>query len=75
MFYILLGHGQSGAATRGDRGEAQKKSLLYLQVLLTVGTGGQEKEDRSQRKTLDQSLHWGFQEKGKAEGVKQFQIG
>ena len=53
----------------------KKKSLLYLQVLLTVGTGGQEKEDRSQRKTLDQSLHWGFQEKGKAEGVKQFQIG
>lgn len=53
----------------------KKKSLLYLQVLLTVGTGGQEKEDRSQRKTLDQSPHWGFQEKGKAEGVKQFQIG
>lgn len=37
MFYVLLGDGQSGAATRGDTGEAQKTKF-------TIVTGSRETE-------------------------------
>lgn len=33
MFCILSWHGQLGAATRGDRTEAQKKSLFHSKIL------------------------------------------
>ena len=84
---VLFSDYQSGAATRGDTGEAQENSLLCSQVLETgcmvlhAGSRGEAPASIRRQKGLEQgeslghSHFWSFHGKGKAGQGKELRIG